>query len=477
MRSYKMYVNGEWRDSKEQKPVYDKYTGEQVASYAVTSVAEVDEAVAAAKKSFEENKLTPSQRADILLKAAQYIVDDYEEMAQYICEEAGRLIGDSRGEATRSKGAFELSAEEGCRICGEMVPVEGMAGAENKMCFTMRVPVGVVCAITPFNVPLSLTVHKVAPAIAAGNTVVLKPTSDTPGFAVKLIEALLKAGLPKNHIQLVLGGGATVGEALLKNPDVNFYTFTGSKDTGEHIRNTVGLRRSTMELGSNAPVIIHKDVRDVKAAAINCCAKGFANAGQVCMKPQRLYVHEDIYEEFVKAGTDYAKSLKVGDPKDPETKVGPLISVINVNRVDAWVKEAVQQGATVVAGGEKVGERCYMPTILTNVKKGMKVVDMEVFGPAVVIIKYSDFDDAVAQANDSIYGLQAGVFTSDFNLAMKAVKNVASGGVIINETSFTRVDSMPYGGIKKSSVGGKEGPKYVIEEMTDIKTILIALNA
>ena len=356
-----------------------------------------------------------------------------------------------------------------------MVPVEGMAGAESKMCFTVRVPVGVVCAITPFNVPLSLTVHKVAPAIAAGNTVVLKPTSETPGFAVKLVEALLKAGLPKNHIQLVLGSGATVGEALLKNPEINFYTFTGSKATGEHIRNTVGLRRSTMELGSNAPVIVHKDVSDVKAAAVSCCAKGFANAGQVCMKPQRLYVHEDIYEEFVTAGAAFANSLKVGNPKDPETKVGPMISTANVDRVDSWVKEAVAGGAEIAAGGKKVGEHCYAPTILTKVKKGMKVVDQEIFGPVVVVIKYSNFDEAVAQANDSIYGLQAGVFTTDFNLAMKAVRNVEAGGVIINETSFTRVDSMPYGGIKNSSVGGKEGPRYVIEEMTDVKTILIQL--
>ena len=475
MRHYRMYINGEWRDSKETKPVYDKYTGQQVATYAVTSIDEVNEAVAAAKRSFEEVKLPPAQRAEILVKAAQYIVEDYEEMAQLICEEAGRLIGDSRGEATRSKGAFELSAEEGCRICGEMVPVDGMAGAENKMCFTVRIPVGVVCAITPFNVPLSLTVHKVAPAIAAGNTVVLKPTSETPGFAVKLVEALLKAGLPKNHIQLVLGGGATVGEALLKNQDVNFYTFTGSKETGEHIRNTVGLRRSTMELGSNAPVIIHKDAKNIRAIAANCCGKGFANAGQVCMKPQRLYVHEDVYEEFMAAAVEFANSLKVGDPKDPATKIGPMISTKNVDRVDAWIHEAVEQGAVIAVGGKKVGERCYAPTILTNVKKGMKVVDSEIFGPVVVVIRYTDFEDAIRQANDSIYGLQAGVFTSDFNNAMKAVREVQAGGVIINETSFTRVDSMPYGGIKNSSVGGKEGPKYVIEEMTDVKTILIQL--
>jgi acyl-CoA reductase-like NAD-dependent aldehyde dehydrogenase len=453
MEHYQLYIGGEWRDSSSVKPVYDKYTGEETATYAAASEEDVNLAVASAKKSFETVKLTPKERHDILVKAAKYMVEDAEAMAQAICRQSGRLLGDSRGEATRSAAALELAAEEATRIAGEMVPVDGMGGMENKFCFTVRVPVGVVCAIAPFNVPLSLTVHKVAPAIAAGNTVVLKPTKDSPGYAVILVRALLKAGLPKEHIQLVLGDGATAGNALLKNQDINFYTFTGSLETGIHIKREIGMRRCSMELGSNAPVIVHSDAADVKKAATLCGMKGYNTAGQICMRPQRLYVHNSVLSEFTETLVSFANSLVCGDPKDPATKIGPMISEKDVDRVDSWVKEAVAGGASVLCGGEKFNSRVYKPTVLTGVKKGMKVVDGEIFGPVMVIIPYDDFDDAIRQANDSIYGLQAGVFTSNVGLAMKAVKEIAAGGVIINETSFTRVDSMPYGGIKMSSAG------------------------
>jgi NAD-dependent aldehyde dehydrogenases len=475
MNHYKMYIDGKWLDSDVKKPVYDKYSGEQIATYALTSQENVDLAIKSAKESFETIKLTPKQRYDILVNAAKYMVEDAEMMAQAICHESGRLLGDSRGEASRSAGALELSAEEAKRIAGEMVPIDGFPGGENKICFTMRVPVGVVCAITPFNVPLSLTAHKVAPAIAAGNTVVLKPTQDSPGFAVKLVEAFLKAGLPPNHIQLVLGGGSTVGDALLKNKDIDFYTFTGSLETGEHMKREIGMRRCSMELGSNAPVIVHKDAADVKKAANLCGMKGYNTAGQICMRPQRLYVHEDVLQEFTDALLAFVAGLQCGDPTDPNTKIGPMISEKAVDRVDSWVQEAVQEGAKVLIGGEKFSSRVYKPTVLTNVKKGMKVVDAEIFGPVLVIIPYSDFDEAIEMANDSVYGLQAGVFTSNVNLAMKAAKEIASGGVIINETSFTRIDNMPYGGIRMSSAGGKEGPKYAIDEMMDTKTIVFEL--
>jgi len=475
MEHYKMYVNGEWRDSDVKKPVFDKFSREQIATYALTSEADVNEAVLAARESFHTVKLTPSQRADILAKAKALLLEEKEALGTVICSQAGRLIGDSMGEVVRSALVFDLAAEEGKRICGEMVPVDGVAGGENKMCFTLRVPVGVVCAITPFNVPLSLTLHKIAPAIAAGNVVILKPTEQTPGVAVKLVEILLKAGLPKNHIQLVLGSGSVVGEALLKNEDIDFYTFTGSVSVGEHIKKTIGLRRCSMELGSNAPVIVHHDTADIKKAAIGCALKGFMNAGQVCMKPQRILVQESILDEFLSIAAEFTKGLVVGDPRDPKTNIGPLISEAEAERVDSWVKEAVAEGAKVVIGGERVTNVCYTPTILTDVKKGMKVVDDEIFGPVIVVIPYKEFDEAIQLANDSIYGLQAGIFTSNINLAMKAAKEIESGGVIINETSFWRVDNMPYGGLKKSSVGGKEGPKYAIEEMTDLKTVLIEL--
>jgi acyl-CoA reductase-like NAD-dependent aldehyde dehydrogenase len=355
-----------------------------------------------------------------------------------------------------------------------MVPVDSMPGSETRLCFTMRVPVGVVCAIAPFNVPLSLTIHKIAPAIAAGNTVVLKPAENTPGFAVKLVEVLLKAGLPKGHINLVLGSGSTVGETLLHNQDINFYTFTGSLPVGLRIKNTIGLRRCSLELGSNAAVIIHKDA-NVKNSAVLCASRGYNTAGQICMKPQRLFVHEDIYDQFLQEIKVYTDALIVGDPADPKTNVGPMISEEEVNRVDEWVKEAIAQGATVVSGAKKVGTHCYAPTVLANVKDDMKVVCNELFGPVVVLIPYDNIDKAIAATNDTIYGLQAGIFTNDINIAMKAAKEIAAGGIAINDTSFSRVDNMPYGGIKKSSAGGKEGPKYVIESMTDVKTIILAL--
>ena len=475
MKHYKMFVDGQWKDAEQKQDVFDKFTGEKVATFAVSSKEDVDKAVSANLKSFKENKLTPSQRAAILKKAGELLLEEEDEIAQAICSEGGRLIGDARGEVTRSKAVFDLAAEEATRIAGEMVPVDGMAGNENKMCFTLRVPLGVVCCITPFNVPLSLTVHKVLPAIAAGNTVILKPTSDTPGFALKLVEILLKAGLPAGHISLVLGGGRTVGNMLLNNQDIAFYSFTGSLEVGEQIRNTIGLRRSSMELGSNAGCIVHNDIKDVKKVAGLIAAKAYANAGQVCMRPQRIIVHEDIMEDYIKYSKEFAEKLIVGDPHDPKTQVGPMISTKEVDRVESWIDEAVSQGAEVVVGGKRKGEHNYMPTMLKNASQDMKVVNSELFGPAIVVMPYSNFDDAIAETNDSIYGLQTGVFTSDINLAMQAAREIESGGVIINETPFTRVDTMPYGGIKKSSVGGKEGPKYVIDEMTDVKTILINL--
>lgn len=471
MIHYKMYIDGKWEGSASVKPVYEKYTGEEYAVYAESTPEDVDRAVASAKESFRKDALTPTQRHDILMRTAEILKEMQEEIAQSICHEAGRTIEDSRYEVLRAVGSFQLSAEEGRRIAGEMIPAEGIAGDEDKMCFTVRKPIGVVAAIMPFNVPLVLTVNKIAPAIAAGNTIVLKPTKDCPGHAVLLVKALLKAGLPANHVQLVLGPGSTVGEALLKNQDIACYCFTGSLEMGTHVRNSVGLRRCLMDLGNNGGVIIHKDV-DVKDVAITCAATGFTNAGQLCIKPQRLYVHEDIVDEFVQAMKEYAESVAVGDPADEKTMIGPMISEKEVDRIDAWVKEAQAGGAVVVCGGEKISPRVYQPTILTNVTKDMKVVSNEAFAPLVVVIPYKDFDDAIDQLNDSKYGLHAAAFTNDFNLALRATQKIEAGGVIINGSTYTHIPVMPFGGIKNSGVGGKEGPRYCIEEMTDVKTII-----
>lgn len=472
MNHYKMYVNGEWREGASVNPIYEKFSGKQYAEYAVTSEAEVNEAISAAKKSFEEIKLSATDRYNILKKTAEILMKNQDEIAEIITHEAGRVYGDAAWEVVRAVTSFDLAAEEARRICGEMIPTEGQSGHEDKVCFTVRQPIGVVGIVMPFNLPLVLTVNKLAPAIAAGNTVVLKPTQVCPGYAVKLVEALLEAGLPKNHIQLILGRGATTGEALLKNQDVAFYCFTGSREGGVHVRNTVGLRRCSMDLGNTTPAIVHKDT-DVKAAALSCAGTGFYNAGQVCFRPQRLYVHKDIFDEFVGYVKEYAETVTVGDPMKEGTNVGPMISAKDVDRVDSWVKEAAACGAEIVAGGKKYSDYVYMPTVLTNVTKDMKVVKDEIFGPVVVVIPYENFDDAIAMCNDTIYGLHAAAYTTNINLALKAIDGLDYGGIIINESPATHVPNSPFGGIKDSGSGGKESPYDTICEMTDVKTVVI----
>ncbi|MFZ7103160.1 MAG: aldehyde dehydrogenase family protein [Peptococcaceae bacterium] len=474
MQHYQLFMNGAWLDTAEKKEVINKYTGEPFATIAQAGAPEVEAAVKSARKSFNETKLSPYRRYEILLKTSKLLLAKEQELAEILCQEAGKPIRDSRVEVQRAAQTFEIAAEEAKRIHGEMVPVEASPGSESRLAFTIRVPVGVVCAITPFNVPLNLIAHKVAPAIAAGNTVVLKPTQETPVIAVKLVEIMLEAGLPAGHINLLLGSGSTIGEMLLQNNDINFYSFTGSPAVGERIKKVIGLRKCTLELGSNSAVIVHKDAPDIKKAAIGCAQKSFANAGQVCISVQRIYVHQDIYADFLREMADFTKTLTVGDPKDEKTDIGPMIGEKEVTRIAEWVKESQKQGAKVIIGGETIGTRFYQPTIISDVNKDMKVVCMETFAPIAVIVPYTDIDDAIRQTNDSEYGLQAGIFTSDLNLAMKAAREIETGGVIINDTSMYRADAMPYGGVKKSGTG-KEGPKYVIEEMTEEKIVVFNL--
>ena len=348
----------------------------------------------------------------------------------------GKPIKEARIEVAGVAGNYENLAEEAKRITGDMVPVDANPGSENRVAFTIRVPVGIVCAIAPFNYPLSLMTSKVGPAIAAGNTVIMKPTQQTPVSACQLAELILQAGLPPEHVQLVLGSGPTAGEWLLQNPDINFYSLTGSAEVGEHITRSIGLRRCAMELGSNAAVIVHKDA-DVKKAAIACAQRGFYNAGQVCISVQRVFVHRDVHQVFVDEAKRFAESLVLGDPMDEKTTLGPMISEKEVLRVAEWVEEAVQQGATVVTGGRPHGDRFYLPTILTNVKPSMKVCCQEVFGPLLMIASYEDFDDAIKATNDFIYGLQAGVYTGDMSLAMKAARksNAAASSSMTRPTT------------------------------------------
>ncbi len=473
MNHYKLYIGGKWTDTKEKFDVMEKYTGEPFATIAQASKKHVDDAVRSARSSFNKTKLTPVQRYEILMNLSGIIKNNKDMIAEILCKEVGKPYNEALAEICGVIENYINYAEEAKRITGEMVPVDGNSGSENRIGFTMRVPAGIVCAITPFNFPFSLTTSKIGPAIAAGNTVIVKPTQQTPVSVCQLVKFVLEAGLPEEHIQLVMGPGAVTGEWLLQNKDINFYSFTGSSQVGEHITNTIGIRRSTMELGSNAAVIVHRDA-DVIKAAKDCAIKGFANSGQVCQSVQRIIVHEDVAGMFVKKAKEVAESIVLGNPFDKKTTMGPLISISEVKRVDGWVKEAVEKGAKIIAGGEIYKERFYLPTILTEVTRDMKVFYKEVFGPVIVIIIYRNFDEAIDLVNDSEYGLQAGIYTKDINLAMKAAKEIVCGGIMINDTTYYKARNMPYGGLKKSGFG-KEGAKYAVNEMTDEKVIILNL--
>jgi acyl-CoA reductase-like NAD-dependent aldehyde dehydrogenase len=467
MEHYKLYIGGQFVEGKQKFDVIDKYTGKPFATIAQATQEQAEDAVRSARKSFNEVKLTPYQRYEILHKLSKLVRKNRDMLAETLAQEVGKPIKEALAEVNGVAGNFENIAEESKRITGEMVPVDANPGSENRLAFTLRVPVGIVCAITPFNYPLSLTASKIGPAIAAGNTVVLKPTQQTPLSACHLVDLFLEAGLPAEHIQLVLGPGPQAGEWLLKNADINFYSLTGSAEVGEHITRSIGLRRSAMELGSNAAVIVHKDA-DIKKAAVACAQRGFYNAGQVCISVQRVLVHRNVYEPFIAAAKAAAESLVMGNPMNAKTTLGPMISEKEVERIDEWVKEAVQGGAGVVTGGHPEAVRFYLPTILINLKPDMKVWREEVFGPLLMVNTYEDFDDAIRSANNAIYGLQAGVFTKDLSLAMKAAREIECGGVIINDTAYYKVSNMPYGGMKLSGFG-REGGKYAIREMSEEK--------
>ncbi|MFC5713185.1 aldehyde dehydrogenase family protein [Thalassorhabdus alkalitolerans] len=468
---YPHYIGEEKLTNNEVINVEDKFENTPLATISRGSKTEIDKAVKVAKETFETIKLTPTERADLLVAAAQKFKERKEELAETIAREVGKVINDARGEVDRGIQTFLAAAEEGKRITGHTVPVEGQSGNENRMAFTIRQPVGVVAAITPFNFPFNLTAHKLAPALAAGNTIVLKPAEKTPLSAIKMVEILREVGFPAGYLNVVNGYGHEAGQHLLKHPDVNMYTFTGSPDIGRLIKSETGIRKVTLELGSNAPNIVHKDVENLSEIAQSCVQKGVIHNGQACISVQRVYVQEEVLDAFLEEAKNAAESLVVGDPMKDETQVGPMIDKKSAERIESWVNEAVEQGATVVSGGKREGS-IYYPTVLTDVKPEMKVVCDEVFAPVIVVVPYKEFNDAIKQANDSRYGLQVGVFTSNIHLAMEAAKTLQFGGVIINDVSTFRADVMPYGGIKDSGVG-KEGPKYAIEEMTDEKIIVL----
>ncbi|MFF2532052.1 aldehyde dehydrogenase family protein [Brevibacillus sp. NPDC058079] len=471
-RSYDLYIGGEWVKTESYIPVLHKYTGECIARISKACQHHVTEAVEAAWETFKADKLTPFQRYKILLKASELMEERRDEMERSLIREVGKTRKDAMNELDRTINTLRLSAEEAKKIHGEMIPLQATEGSENRLGFTIRVPKGVIGAITPFNYPLLLSTHKIAPALAAGNTLVVKPATVTPIATFLLVEILEEAGLPKGYVNIVTGAGSQVGEWLLDEERIAMYTFTGSGEVGRRIKERSGMRPVALELGNNSPNIVHLDA-DLELAARQTAARSFHNAGQACIAVQRIYVHESVIQAFSDLYISHVHQLKVGNPEDPETDVGPMISEKEASRTEEWVQEAISQGARSLMPVKREGALFY-PAVLVDTRPEMKVVCREVFAPVVTIIPYRDLEDAFTQANDSEYGLQAGIFTRDLNVAMKAARVLEYGGVVINDVSTYRNDVMPYGGIKNSGLG-KEGPRYAVEEMTEERMVVINL--
>jgi acyl-CoA reductase-like NAD-dependent aldehyde dehydrogenase len=468
-------INNEWIEGEGPAfSIVSPSSGEVLAVLNETSEKATAAAVKGVHDWFKKDEpLTPFQRYELLHTVSQEIAENLEIYARLIVAEAGKPIKDARIEAGRAVQTFRLASEEAKRIHGEEIPLSGTPGSENRIGMTIRVPLGVVCAIAPFNSPLNQLNHKVPTGLAAGNGVIVKPPEITPLSAIRLMKSIQKAGLPAGAINMVQGRGEVVGEWLLDNQDINAYSFTGSAAVGARIHQKAGLRKTMLELGSNAAVIVHKDA-DIELASRLIAKAGNVYAGQLCISVQRVYVHADVYDRFKEALSHEIQKFVVGDPSSEETDIGPMISVAAAERANDWVQDAVRQGANIVVGGKNDGV-WFPPTVVENVTPDMFIVCREVFAPIMNIIPYSKLEDAIGQANTSIYGLQAGIFTQDLDVAFHAARKLEVGGVIVNDTSNYRIDQMPYGGIKQSGMG-REGVKYAMEEMTEPKLIVLNLR-
>ncbi|MDA0835984.1 MAG: aldehyde dehydrogenase family protein [Planctomycetota bacterium] len=470
----KMFIAGQWHDTDKKINVTNPYNGEVIDTIPSGTPEHVDAAIATLVEGAKKMRRMPAyDRSQILRRAAGLMKARQDELGRLISSEEGKILAEGIGEAGRSCEVIEVSAEEARRVTGEMIPLDAAPGATDKLGFTLRVPCGIVAAITPFNFPLNLVCHKVGPAIAGGNAVIIKPASDTPLSALKLTEILLEAGMPPEAIACITGPGGQLGEAICRDPRIRKISFTGSYEIGEMICRMAGVKRVTMELGSNSPVIIMDDA-DLDKAAEAVTATGFANAGQTCISAQRILTAKKVRGDFLDALKPKVSALSYGDQLNATTRVGPLVRENDAKRVESWVNEAVGAGAKLIIGGTRHGA-VYEPTILDDVHPDMKVSRDELFGPAVAVTSFSDIDEAIHLANDSAYGLSAGIFTQDIDRAIRFAQEVDSGNLHINWSSQWRADLMPYGGLKHSGTG-KEGPKYAIREMTEEKMVVMHLK-
>jgi acyl-CoA reductase-like NAD-dependent aldehyde dehydrogenase len=469
---HKLLVAGEWVETGEWSEIKSPYDSTLIGRVPTGDAALLDKAVDAAREAFDEGGFPQHQRAAVLDRAARLVAEREDDLAATIAAEAGKPLKTARVEAQRAVSTLTFSAVEARKLTGETVPMEAGDAGEGKLGLVLRVPYGVVGAISPFNFPLNLVAHKLGPSIAAGNATVLKPAGQTPISAVKLAEILLEAGLPEGWLHVVNGSGSEVGNAIVENEAIGAITFTGSPPVGWGIRAKAPRKQVNLELGSTAPLIVHED-GDWETAADNAKLHAYSHAGQSCISVQRILVHEAIADDFTKRFVGNVESLVTGDPMSEDTDVGPLISTDDRDRVKDWLDEGAKSGGEILTGGELVDEdRCLAPTVIREPSREAKVWRDEIFGPVATLHTFGSFDEAIELANDSRYGLQAGVFTRELGLAIEAGKRLEFGGVLVNEVPTFRTDQMPYGGIKESG-NTREGPAYAVQELTEERLVTL----
>jgi glyceraldehyde-3-phosphate dehydrogenase (NADP+) len=472
-KEYPFLVGGERRFSAERVEIRSPYDQQVVGVVSYASARDVEEAIARAASAFETTRRLPSYaRAEVCRRVASELTARKEELAELITLEAGKPIRDARTEVTRAITTFTVAAEEAKRMGGELLPLDWLSGSENRWAIVRRFPIGPILGITPFNFPLNLVAHKVAPALASGNPIIIKPAPQTPLSALRLGEIVHHAGWPDGGISVLPCSNDVAGQ-MLADERIRMLSFTGSAEVGWMLKARVPKKKVVLELGGNAAVIVHEDA-DLDYAARRSVQGGFGYAGQTCISVQRIYVHESVAEPFLTRVLDGVRNLIVGDPREETTDVGPMISVTAAERAERWIREAVEAGAKVLVGGERSGA-FLMPTVLTDVTPEMKVSCEEVFAPVVVVSRYADFEEAIRQVNASRYGLQAGVFTRDVKRIFRAYEAIDVGGLIINDVPTYRADHMPYGGVKESGFG-REGVRYAIEEMTEPRILVMNLS-
>ncbi len=465
---HKLLIDGEWVETAAWLDVRSPYSGDVVGRVAKGGAAEARRAVDAAARALE-NPLPAHKRAEILVKVAGLIGRRHEEVARTISDEAGKPIKTARVEASRAMSTYTFAAVEARKLAGEMIPMESAQAGEGKLGFTLRKPLGVVGAISPFNFPCNLVAHKLAPALAAGCPVVLKPASQTPLSALLLAELELEAGLPAGWLNVVVGPASEIGDVLVEDERVRLITFTGSSSVGWGIQERAPRKRVKLELGNSTPVIVAADA-DLEVTATKLAANAFAFAGQSCISVQRIYVERPAYDAFLETFVPKVEALKVGDPADDETDVGPVIDEGARERILAWIDEATSSGAKLLVGG--IDGSLIRPTALAQVGDDQKVSCEEVFGPVVIVNPVDSIAEAIERANGTRFGLQAGIFTASIDTALRAADGLEFGGVTVNEAPTFRSDQMPYGGVKDSG-NTREGPAYAVREMTEDRLVVI----